>query len=127
MTGKRDRGTGDDGRKGKRRAQSRKDAKPNQRHHRPWGLHNPSRYGRHSIREWHSLVAKTRVPVARADLNGYILFAHMKVSVIIPAAGLGTRMAAPAAKSRKSTPTKQFAELAGTPILVHTLRRFAES
>jgi 2-C-methyl-D-erythritol 4-phosphate cytidylyltransferase len=52
----------------------------------------------------------------------------MQVSVIIPAAGLGTRMAAaPAAKGRKSAPSKQFADLDGTPILVHTLRRFAKS
>jgi 2-C-methyl-D-erythritol 4-phosphate cytidylyltransferase len=50
----------------------------------------------------------------------------MKVFVIIPAAGLGTRMAAPsAAKTRKGTPTKQFKELGGVPILVHTLRVFA--
>src|SRR5436309_2443480 len=45
----------------------------------------------------------------------------MKVIVIIPAAGLGTRMA-PASKAHAS---KQFTELAGTPILIHTLRRFA--
>jgi len=55
----------------------------------------------------------------------------MKVSVIIPAAGLGTRMstasAAKTAKSKKSVPSKQFTELAGTPILIHTLRRFAKS
>ena len=52
----------------------------------------------------------------------------MKVSVIIPAAGLGTRMAAaPAARGRKSAPSKQFTELGGTPILLHTLRRFAKS
>ena len=49
----------------------------------------------------------------------------MKVVVIIPAAGLGTRMA-PAA-SRAKTPSKQFTELDGTPILVHTLRKFAAS
>ena len=53
----------------------------------------------------------------------------MKVVVIIPAAGLGTRMA-PAhsaldAKEKKPHPSKQFTELAGTPILVQTLRRFA--
>lgn len=46
----------------------------------------------------------------------------MKVVVIIPAAGLGTRMA-PAS----SAPSKQFTELAGTPILIHTLRKFAAS
>src|SRR5271167_1678229 len=54
----------------------------------------------------------------------------MKVFVIVPAAGLGTRMAPPsaasaAAKPRKKAPTKQFKELGGVPILVHTLRKFA--
>ncbi len=53
----------------------------------------------------------------------------MKVIVIIPAAGLGTRMApmpsALDAKSKKAHPSKQFSDLAGTPILIHTLRRFA--
>src|ERR1035441_900706 len=49
----------------------------------------------------------------------------MKVFVIIPAAGLGTRMAPPStAKAKKRVPTKQFKELGGIPILVHTLRRF---
>jgi len=53
----------------------------------------------------------------------------MKVVVIIPAAGLGTRMAAPssAAHSKKPAPSKQFTELAGTPILIHALRKFAAS
>lgn len=50
----------------------------------------------------------------------------MKVVVIIPAAGLGTRMAPmPSAKDKKPHPSKQFTELAGTPILIHTLRKFA--
>ncbi len=53
----------------------------------------------------------------------------MKVIVIIPAAGLGTRMApmpsAKDAKSGKAHASKQFSELAGTPILIHTLRKFA--
>jgi 2-C-methyl-D-erythritol 4-phosphate cytidylyltransferase len=53
----------------------------------------------------------------------------MKVVVIIPAAGLGTRMApmpsAMDAKAKKAHPSKQFSELAGTPILIHTLRKFA--
>src|SRR5258707_5211772 len=50
----------------------------------------------------------------------------MKVFVIVPAAGLGTRMAPrPAAKSRKKAPSKQFKELDGVPILIHTLRKFA--
>lgn len=43
----------------------------------------------------------------------------MRVIVIIPAAGLGTRMSAPGGKS------KQFAELNGVPIIIHTLRKFA--
>jgi 2-C-methyl-D-erythritol 4-phosphate cytidylyltransferase len=53
----------------------------------------------------------------------------MKVIVIIPAAGLGTRMApmpsAMDAKRKKPHPSKQFNELAGIPILIHTLRKFA--
>jgi 2-C-methyl-D-erythritol 4-phosphate cytidylyltransferase len=49
----------------------------------------------------------------------------MKVIVIIPAAGLGTRMASPPDSARpKGLPSKQFTELAGTPILIHTLRKF---
>jgi 2-C-methyl-D-erythritol 4-phosphate cytidylyltransferase len=50
----------------------------------------------------------------------------MKVRVIIPAAGLGTRMVPAGAKGKKAPPSKQFTELGGTPILVHTLRRFAQ-
>jgi 2-C-methyl-D-erythritol 4-phosphate cytidylyltransferase len=50
----------------------------------------------------------------------------MKVVVIIPAAGLGTRMSsAPSARTKNIAPSKQFADLAGTPILIHTLRQFA--
>src|SRR5271167_2521972 len=55
----------------------------------------------------------------------------MKVFVIIPAAGLGTRMSPmPSAmdaksKTKKPHPSKQFTDLAGTPILIHTLRKFA--
>lgn len=58
----------------------------------------------------------------------------MKVVVIIPAAGLGTRMApVPSApipstkdgQTKKAPPSKQFTELGGTPILIHTLRKFA--
>ena len=53
----------------------------------------------------------------------------MKVIVIIPAAGLGTRMApvpsSSGAKAKKALPSKQFTELGGTPILIHTLRKFA--
>jgi 2-C-methyl-D-erythritol 4-phosphate cytidylyltransferase len=48
----------------------------------------------------------------------------MKVFVIIPAAGLGTRMSA-SGNAKKPSPSKQFTELGGVPILIHTLRRFA--
>ena len=47
----------------------------------------------------------------------------MKVFVVIPAAGLGTRMAA-AGKKAPAT-SKQFLEIGGTPVLFHTLRKFA--
>jgi 2-C-methyl-D-erythritol 4-phosphate cytidylyltransferase len=56
------------------------------------------------------------------------------VIVIIPAAGLGTRMGpmpsaldakSASTKSKKPHPSKQFTDLAGTPILIHTLRKFA--
>ena len=52
----------------------------------------------------------------------------MKVFVIIPAAGLGTRMI-PAAGSKVKRPaaSKQFAEIGGTPILMHTLQKFADT
>jgi len=48
----------------------------------------------------------------------------MKVIVIIPAAGLGTRMSAAHGGPRDKS--KQFFELQGTPIVVHTLRKFAQ-
>jgi 2-C-methyl-D-erythritol 4-phosphate cytidylyltransferase len=52
----------------------------------------------------------------------------MKVVVIIPAAGLGTRMIpASDAKSKKPAASKQFSEIGGVPILIHTLRKFAAS
>src|SRR5215813_11193844 len=50
----------------------------------------------------------------------------MKVFVIVPAAGLGTRMAsASTPNAKKRMPSKQFKQLGGVPILVHTLRAFA--
>ena len=51
----------------------------------------------------------------------------MKVFVIIPAAGLGTRMGgltAGAKPARVTATSKQFTEIGGTPILIHTLRKF---
>ena len=50
----------------------------------------------------------------------------MKVAVIIPAAGIGTRMSAAHVSKTKKTPSKQFAELGGTPILLHALRKFVD-
>ncbi|MGH9651107.1 MAG: 2-C-methyl-D-erythritol 4-phosphate cytidylyltransferase, partial [Terriglobales bacterium] len=49
----------------------------------------------------------------------------MKVIVIIPAAGLGTRMAPTPKPGRKPGLSKQFAEIGGAPILILTLRKFA--
>jgi 2-C-methyl-D-erythritol 4-phosphate cytidylyltransferase len=59
----------------------------------------------------------------------------MRVFVILPAAGLGTRMAAPQrarhagdaepAGHALQTAPKQFLAIAGVPILIHTLRAFA--
>ena len=58
----------------------------------------------------------------------YILIALMKVFVIIPAAGLGTRMiSASSGKREKPVATKQFTELDGVPVLVRTLANFAGS
>jgi 2-C-methyl-D-erythritol 4-phosphate cytidylyltransferase len=47
----------------------------------------------------------------------------MKVAVILPAAGLGTRMG----REKPGTSRKQFMLLEGAPILVHTIRKFAAS
>jgi 2-C-methyl-D-erythritol 4-phosphate cytidylyltransferase len=47
----------------------------------------------------------------------------MKVSVIIPAAGLGTRMGR-SAPEKEGISRKQFMLLSGSPILVHTIRKF---
>jgi len=44
----------------------------------------------------------------------------MNVSVIIPAAGLGTRMG----RDKSATSRKQFLSLEGVPILIHTIRKF---
>jgi 2-C-methyl-D-erythritol 4-phosphate cytidylyltransferase len=48
----------------------------------------------------------------------------MNVIVIIPAAGLGTRMAAASGARVVPAASKQFTELDGVPILIHTLRKF---
>jgi len=47
----------------------------------------------------------------------------MKVAVILPAAGLGTRMGHSSAE-RTGTSRKQFMLLDGSPILLHTIRKF---
>lgn len=48
----------------------------------------------------------------------------MKVTVILPAAGLGTRMGR-AVPEKAGTSRKQFMLLDGSPILLHTIRKFA--
>jgi 2-C-methyl-D-erythritol 4-phosphate cytidylyltransferase len=50
----------------------------------------------------------------------------MKVTVILPAAGLGTRMGRPAPE-KAGTSRKQFMLLDGSPILLHTIRKFVSS
>ena len=50
----------------------------------------------------------------------------MKVAVILPAAGLGTRMGKASAE-KTGTSRKQFMLLDGSPILIHTVRKFAAS
>ena len=50
----------------------------------------------------------------------------MKVAVILPAAGLGTRMGRVSAE-KTGTSRKQFMLLEGSPILMHTVRKFAAS
>jgi 2-C-methyl-D-erythritol 4-phosphate cytidylyltransferase len=50
----------------------------------------------------------------------------MKVSVILPAAGLGTRMGR-AVPEKAGTSRKQFMLLDGLPILLHTIRKFVSS
>ena len=47
----------------------------------------------------------------------------MRVSVILPAAGLGTRMG----REKSGTSRKQFMLLEGAPILIHTIRKFLRS
>ena len=50
----------------------------------------------------------------------------MKVAVILPAAGLGTRMGKGSAE-KTGTSRKQFMLLEGAPILMHTVRKFVAS
>jgi 2-C-methyl-D-erythritol 4-phosphate cytidylyltransferase len=50
----------------------------------------------------------------------------MKTAVILPAAGLGTRMGKSSAE-KMGTSRKQFMLLDGSPILLHTVRKFAAS
>jgi 2-C-methyl-D-erythritol 4-phosphate cytidylyltransferase len=50
----------------------------------------------------------------------------MKVAVILPAAGLGTRMGK-GASEKAGTSRKQFMLLDGSPILMHTVRKFVAS
>jgi 2-C-methyl-D-erythritol 4-phosphate cytidylyltransferase len=49
----------------------------------------------------------------------------MRIAVILPAAGLGTRMGRSSAET--GTSRKQFMLLEGSPILMHTVRKFAAS
>ena len=68
---------------------------------------------------------RRRGVAGNAEQTSVYTFALVKVFLIIPAAGMGTRMTA--TKGRKAPVSKQFLELAGAPIIVHTLRRFLEN
>lgn len=48
----------------------------------------------------------------------------MKVSVILPAAGLGTRMKSASAAEASGASRKQWMLLEGSPVLFHTIRKF---
>ena len=50
----------------------------------------------------------------------------MKIAVILPAAGLSTRMGRQSPE-KEGTSRKQFMLLEGSPILLHTVRKFAAS
>ncbi|HUA59574.1 MAG TPA: 2-C-methyl-D-erythritol 4-phosphate cytidylyltransferase [Verrucomicrobiae bacterium] len=50
----------------------------------------------------------------------------MRIAVILPAAGLGTRMGKGSAE-KAGTSRKQFMLLEGSPIFIHTVRKFAAS
>ena len=50
----------------------------------------------------------------------------MEISVILPAAGLGTRMGR-SVPEKAGTSRKQFMLLEGSPILLHTIRKFVSS
>jgi 2-C-methyl-D-erythritol 4-phosphate cytidylyltransferase len=50
----------------------------------------------------------------------------MKIAVILPAAGMGTRMGRGSAE-KTGTSRKQFMLLDGSPVLIHTVRKFAAS
>ena len=63
--------------------------------------------------------------VARRENHDRIVD-HMKVAVILPAAGLGTRMGKGSAE-KAGTSRKQFMLLDGSPILMHTVRKFVAS
>ena len=51
----------------------------------------------------------------------------MRVSVILPAAGLGTRMGRAASPEKSGVSRKQFMLLDRSPILLHTIRKFQQA
>lgn len=51
----------------------------------------------------------------------------MRVSVILPAAGLGTRMGRAASPEKSGVSRKQFMLLDSSPILLHTIRKFQQA
>ncbi|MEP7366016.1 MAG: 2-C-methyl-D-erythritol 4-phosphate cytidylyltransferase [Acidobacteriota bacterium] len=51
----------------------------------------------------------------------------MRVTVILPAAGLGTRMGRAASPEKSGVSRKQFMLLDNSPILLHTIRKFQQA
>src|SRR5713226_5375382 len=72
---------------------------------------------------WSTMVS--RLPSGETGLETCSTIA-MKVTVILPAAGLGTRMSRPAPE-KAGTSRKQFMLLDGAPILLYTIRKFVAS
>src|SRR5690242_6299277 len=95
----------------------------------PVGTGGPGQYvvawGSQSALLAANLEADRRQPDAHLMTRLFYTSLPMRVVVIIPAAGLGTRMAAQSG-TRPGQATKQFAEIAGKPILLHTLEKFAQ-
>jgi 2-C-methyl-D-erythritol 4-phosphate cytidylyltransferase len=87
-------------------------------------MHTATRRGRTVRFSFHYDVGSGGLAVGLSSASTYP--SAMKVSVIIPAAGLGTRMGR-STPEREGISRKQFMLLNGSPILIHTIRKFVSS